>query len=208
MKPPHIKSNESDPSLSGGEGSSSWVRGYNCIYHSENASESYRVSIKSNAEWKLYGFFNDLETAAYVANIAILVEACEQTYELNKVGNKNYTELNSWRLKNNNREKENIARNRFLELQNELKILLAEEEAFKYEIKKDLEKSALKVKAIIRDSETKRLNQEKAKHEEEQLIKTSPTFLLLKMLQGDISGDQHRKIIEELSKRNDSKKQT
>lgn len=95
MKRPEISTHSADPDLVGSEGTTTWVTGRNCVY--KDGTE-YRVSVLTPNGWKSYGHFNDLETATYIANIAILAERCEGKYELNKgIGDKNRDELEIWR---------------------------------------------------------------------------------------------------------------
>jgi uncharacterized secreted protein with C-terminal beta-propeller domain len=97
MKKPETSPHTNDPDLVGSNEGSSWVVGRNCVYFS-SAVAKYRVSIRTPHGWKLYGHFNDLETATYIANIAILVERCEERYVLNKgIGTKDINELDEWR---------------------------------------------------------------------------------------------------------------
>jgi len=120
---PKVSKHEPDPELVGNNESSSWVVGRNCVYHDQNTT-SYRVSIKTTSGWKSYGHFNDLETATYVANIAILAEGCEKKYELNRnIGQKNINELAHWRSQHHNTELEKLARDRFEKLKPDLESL-------------------------------------------------------------------------------------
>ncbi|MBB5206704.1 hypothetical protein [Chiayiivirga flava] len=110
---PDISARSSDRELAGRHESSAWVSGRNCVY-TDTGHKTYRVSIKTEHGWKTYGRFNDLETATYVANIAILVENLEVRYELNKeIGTKDRQELAIWRATSNNSDLEKIAASRF-----------------------------------------------------------------------------------------------
>ncbi|QKK01313.1 MAG: hypothetical protein HND55_00820 [Pseudomonadota bacterium] len=120
MKKPEISHTKSDPALAGTSGDSSWVDGRNCVY-SDSAIANYRVSIRTPNGWKSFGHFNDLETASYVANIAILVEQCEDRYELNTgLGEKDKQALARWRNQGNNRELEKQAAERYKRVKSEL----------------------------------------------------------------------------------------
>lgn len=97
MKKPETSTHRNDSDLVGSSEESSWIVGRNCVYSSSTVAK-YRVSIHTPNGWKSYGHFNDLETATYIANIAILVEHCEEKYELNKeIGTKDRNELDKWR---------------------------------------------------------------------------------------------------------------
>lgn len=127
MKKPEISTEESDSDLVGSNETSSWLRGHNCVYRDSSVAE-YRVSIKTPTGWKSYGHFHNLETATYVANIAILVEGCEERYVLNKmVGNKNKDELAKWRSQSRNLELERFAREKYKHVRVALDVLQEEE---------------------------------------------------------------------------------
>lgn len=127
MKKPEIPTSVSDPDLVGSNETSSWIQGRNCVYRDGTVAE-YRVSIKTSSGWKSYGHFNDLETATYVANIAILVEGCEERYELNKeIGDKDKDELALWRRQPRNSGLEKAARDKYKQVQIELEALQREE---------------------------------------------------------------------------------
>lgn len=120
MKRPEISTQSSDPELVGSNEASSWVVGRNCVYRDSTVAE-YRVSIHTPRGWRSYGHFNDLETATYIANIAILVERCEEKYQLNEgVGEKNREELDSWRRKPGNLSLEKTAGERYKSIQSDL----------------------------------------------------------------------------------------
>jgi hypothetical protein len=125
-KKPEASAHTTDPDLAGGNAESSWVVGHNCVYH-DRAVAQYRVSIRTPHGWKSYGHFDNLETASYVANVAILVERCEEKYELNKVGEKNKDELTKWRRLSNHADMEKLASDRFKQIQVELQALLEQE---------------------------------------------------------------------------------
>ena len=117
MKRPDISTHSSDPELVGSNKTSSWVVGRNCVYGDSTIAE-YRVSIRTPRGWKSYGHFNDLETAAYIANIAILAERCEEKYQLNEgIGEKNREELDSWRRQPGNVSLEKTAGERYKRIQ-------------------------------------------------------------------------------------------
>ena len=126
-KKPEISAHASDPDLVGSNEDSSWVVGRNCVYRDGSVAD-YRVSIRTPSGWKSYGHFYDLETAAYIANIAILVERCEEKYELNKdIGAKSGEELSHWRKQSRNADLERVARERYKEVQAALEALQEEE---------------------------------------------------------------------------------
>lgn len=119
MKSPKISTHSSDSELIGSNETPSWVSGRNCVYRDGTVAK-YRVAIRTTSGWKSYGHFNDLETAAYVANIAILAELCEEKYELNEIGEKNKEELNSWRQQPGNLSLEKTAGERYKDIQTDL----------------------------------------------------------------------------------------
>lgn len=112
-EPVSISRAVSDPSLwGGGETSASkWVYGYNGVYLS-NPPYKYRVSLYTDVEWQLFGKFNSLGTASYVANVAILALHLEHKYELNPVEGKDAGELRRWRSIARNKAMEDVARER------------------------------------------------------------------------------------------------
>lgn len=121
-KMPETSTRTTDPDLAGSNAESSWVVGHNCVYHDRSIAK-YRVSIRNQHKWKSYGHFDDLETASYVANVAILAENCEERYELNKVGEKNRDELTKWRTLSNHADLEKLASDRFKQIQVQLQAL-------------------------------------------------------------------------------------
>ena len=122
-KKPETSRHVTDPVLVGCNEESSWVVGRNCVYRDSTVAK-YRVSILTPRGWKSYGHFNDLETATYVANVAILVERCEEKYELfNEMGNKDREELDRWRRAPGNRDLERAAADRYKRVQAELAAL-------------------------------------------------------------------------------------
>ncbi len=202
MEKPDIRPNRAKSDLAGNEGKTTWVEGHNCVYHAESSVAKYRVSIKTGGKWKSYGFFNDLETAAYVANVAILVENCEEQYELNSVGDKNRSELAKWRNFEGNREKENLARNKFTGIQKALEAFREEDERNrkKREILSLKLAKALKEKA---DKEREQIEKEQAERDRKEaaLIAKTPTAILLQLLERDIPSSQYRQIREEIQTR-------
>ena len=127
MKRPEISTHSSDPELVGSNETSSWVLGRNCVYRDSTIAE-YRVSIRTSRGWKSYGHFNDLETATYVANIAILAERCEEKYELNEgIGEKDREELDRWRRQPGNSNLEKTAAERYKNVQADLAALREQE---------------------------------------------------------------------------------
>ena len=130
----------------GSNETSSWVRGRNCVYRDSTVAD-YRVSIKTQLVWKSYGHFSDLETAAYVANIAILAERCEEKYELNQgIGEKNREELDRWRQQPGNLDLEKTAAERYKKVQSDIAALREQERIA-------AEQSALKVRRRHEDSD-------------------------------------------------------
>ena len=113
MKRPEISNQRSDPDLVGRNEQSSWVQGRNGVYN-DNSVAKYRVSINTGRGWKTFGHFYDVETATYIANIAILAEGCEERYELNRnIGEKDKEELGRWRSEPKNVEVEKTAAQKF-----------------------------------------------------------------------------------------------
>ena len=120
MKTPGISTRLGAPDLIGSNETPVWVHGRNCVYRDSSVAE-YRVSIRTPTGWKSYGHFHDLETATYVANIAILVEGCQKRYELNKnIGTKDGDELKKWRSQSKNLNLERSAREKYKQLLAEL----------------------------------------------------------------------------------------
>lgn len=127
MKDTKISALASEPDLCGEKGTTSWVRGRNCVYN-DSAAAAYRVSIRASRGWISYGQFDDLETATYVANIAILVEGCEDRYELNTgIGEKNKEELARWRRNPKNLDLEKIASAKYKDIQDKLEFARKQE---------------------------------------------------------------------------------
>ena len=120
-----VNTSKPDPHLAGESSSileiadKTWVSGYNCVYHGTNGRDKYRVAIKSRDDWKSYGHFNDLGTAAYVANVAILAEDTVYDFELNKISGKDFDELCEWRKHPENQKLESIARAKYNDIMKE-----------------------------------------------------------------------------------------
>lgn len=126
MRKPKTSRRDPDSGLAGSNDESCWVVGRNCVYR-DSTVKNYRVSIRTLRGWRSYGHFSDLETATYVANIAILVESCEEKYELFRgVGNKDKDELAAWRRAQGNADLERIAAERYKKIQSELAAALAQ----------------------------------------------------------------------------------
>jgi hypothetical protein len=197
MRRPDISTKLTDPDLVGSEGKSSWMRGRNCVYMDSDVAE-YRVSVRTSAGWRLYGHFNDLETASYVANVAILAERCDDRYELNSVGAKDVKELKIWRSIGQNAELERLARQRFNEIKEELDKIQADQRR----IQENYAAQAARLNAEA-EKESARVEALKLRQQEEEaaLIKNAPTASLLNLLSRDISGEQYRKIRAELHRR-------
>jgi len=137
MKKPRTSPHASDADLAGNIEDPKWVHGRNCVYNDGGIAE-YRVAIKTATGWKPYGHFNDLATATYIANIAILVEHCEEKYQLNTdIGEKDKQELNIWRQKPGNLDLEKIAGERYKKVRADLQALREQERI-------EAEKAALK----------------------------------------------------------------
>lgn len=191
MQKPDISTQVSDPRLIGTEGHSSWVQGRNCVYL-DSTTENYRVSVKTPTGWKYYGHFYDLATASYVANVAILAEACEGTYELNKgIGAKNRQELAQWRRQGQHSALEKCAREKYKKVQDALEAMRAEERRLHKEALENAERARAEIAARQQERDAK----------EAALIAQAPTAILLDLLSRDISGEQNRKIRAELEKR-------
>ena len=127
MKKPSTSPNSSDAELAGSIENPRWVHGRNCVYTDGSVAE-YRVAIKTSAGWKPYGHFNDLATATYIANIAILAEHCEEKYQLNtEIGEKNKHELNLWRQNPGNLDLEKLAGERYKDVRADLQALREQE---------------------------------------------------------------------------------
>ena len=139
MEKPETSTHVSDPALVGSDGKTRWVEGCNCVYRDGSVAE-YRVSIKTASGWKSYGYFHDFETAAYVANIAILAEGREEYYELNKIGTKDRQELARWRKSANNLGLEQHARAKYPRVQDALEAMRAAERRLQEELAEKAER--------------------------------------------------------------------
>ena len=190
MKKPDISTSDPDPDLGGKEDRSSWVRGRNCVYQ-DGSGATYRVSIKTPKGWQLYGYFNDLESASYVANIAILAEGCEEQYELNQIGPKDRQELKRWRTFEQNRHREQVASRKYNNYQAELEQVRMEERKLRDELAAQVESERARIVAQQQQNEAK----------EAALIRETPTAILLDLLERDIGGKQHRKLRKEIQRR-------
>lgn len=211
MKRPNILRTSTNNELAGFGDNSSWLQGRNCVYHS-SSQHPYRVSISTKVGWRTYGYFEDLEVASYVANIAILCEGCEDKYQLNSVGDKDRNELNSWRAQDHNSRLEQKARSIFNKLQKQLAQIHEQERLLQEELKSaaDIYRAEQEDLKKRRDAEemaliASRAEQEELKKrrnaEEMALIAKAPKTILLDLLQSDISGDLYRKIRAEIDKR-------
>jgi hypothetical protein len=128
MKKPDISNRISDPNLMGSGEQFSWVQGRNGVYRDGSVAQ-YRVSVNTDSGWKTYGHFNDIETATYIANIAILVEGCEGRYELNShIGDKDKEELARWRSQPKNSELERFAAEKYKVVKAQLDAVQKEEQ--------------------------------------------------------------------------------
>ncbi len=88
---------QSDSDLAGSKSQKSkWVSGYNGVYENTNGPEPYRVAIKTSEGWITYGHFFDRDTAAYIANIAILSTQSHGLYNINKGLIPDKKELQYW----------------------------------------------------------------------------------------------------------------
>lgn len=192
MKRPNTLRTSANNELSGATygTNSSWVQGRNCVYR-VSSQHLYRVTISTHVGWKTYGYFEDLEVASYVANIAILCEGCEDKYQLNSVGAKNRNELNFWRAKDHNSCLEQRARRIFSKLQEQLAQMREQERT---------QQEKLKREADISRAEQEELRKRKDA-EEMALLAKAPKAILLDLLQNDIFGDLYRKIRAEIDKR-------
>ncbi len=190
MKRPNILRTSTNNELVGSGDNPSWVQGRNCVYHGSSQLQ-FRVSISTGVGWKNYGYFQDLEVASYVANIAILCEGCEDKYQLNSVGDKDRNELNSWRIRAQNSRLEQKARSIFNKLQEQSSQIREQEQTLQEELKR---------KADISRAEKEELRKKKDA-EEMALIAKAPKTILLDLLQSDISGDLYRKIRAEIDNR-------
>lgn len=195
MKKPETSADVSDPDLIGSKEDRTWVIGKNCVYRDSSVA-NYRVSIHTSAGWKSYGHFHDSETATCVANIAILVEGCEEKYELNKnIGPKSRQELAHWRNQANNTHLERIAREKYSEVLAAIEILDAEEARLRTAAEQQYKDHENEKRDRIQ-----KLQEQRAEGEAEQLLRI-PTAALLEALQHDISGSQSRAIRAALDKR-------
>ena len=74
-----------------------WVKGYNCVYHCYiQGRKAYRVSIKAIAGWRQYALVSNLELAAYIANLAIVLESTSNPYELNNIAEYMANDAEHW----------------------------------------------------------------------------------------------------------------
>lgn len=190
MKRPNILTTSTNNELAGSGDNSSWVQGRNCVYH-ESSTLQYRVSILTVTGWETYGYFNDLEVASYVANIAILCNGCEDKYQLNSVGDKDSAELNSWRTRDENLILERKARSIFSKLQVQLAQIREQEVALREKLKREADISRVEREEMMKKKDA----------EETALISKAPKTILLDLLQSDIGGDLYRKIRAEIDKR-------
>lgn len=190
MKRPNILTTSTNNEFAGSGDNSSWVQGRNCVYH-ESSTLQYRVSILTVTGWETYGYFNDLEVASYVANIAILCNGCEDKYQLNSVGDKDSAELNSWRTRDENLILERKARSIFSKLQVQLAQIREQEVALREKLKREADISRVEREEMMKKKDA----------EETALISKAPKTILLDLLQSDIGGDLYRKIRAEIDKR-------
>ncbi|PHS43621.1 MAG: hypothetical protein COB03_19225 [Alteromonas sp.] len=190
MKRPNILTTSTNNELAGSGDNSSWIQGRNCVYH-ESSTLQYRVSILTVTGWETYGYFNDLEVASYVANIAILCNGCEDKYQLNSVGDKDSAELNSWRSRDENLILERKARSIFSKLQVQLAQIREQEVALREKLKREADISRVEREEMMKKKDA----------EETALISKAPKTILLDLLQSDIGGDLYRKIRAEIDKR-------
>ncbi len=93
---------------------SSWEKGFNGVYKNITGP-GFRVSLKTEAGWVTFGYFYNLNTAAYVANVAILATNSEDKYKLNKNARPDRNELTNWlQEKNENKLMHSTAKDKFL----------------------------------------------------------------------------------------------
>jgi len=197
-----------------GKDEKKWVHGFNCVYHDEKEKGKYRVGILTTTGWKHYGSFKSLGTASYVANIAILVEESDFTYDLNKVEHKDSQEIKQWRSISVNKTKENLARERLPQYKSARKRRIEEERKREIEyreqkralkIKEDLEQRIEQQKKKEERKETERKREEEKlqqlQAEKDRLSKLSVKELLNLSEQQHLSGREHRAIRKELDKR-------
>lgn len=205
MKKPGISTKTSDPELVGAGEKSIWVQGRNCVYRDDSVAR-YRVSIKTATGWKSYGHFQDLETAAYVANVAILAEGCEERYELNNIGTKDRQELIHWRSAGRNASLEQLAREKHERVQIALAEMRAEELRLQKERTEEVRSATEKARAEAEKAQARLVAKQKERDEKEKkLITEAPSAILLDLLTRDISGEQHRKIRAEIERRRGTK---
>lgn len=209
MRKPDISTQSSDPELDGSNSQSSWVQGRNRVYrHASNAQ--YRVAILTESGWKSYGHFNNLDTAAYVANVAILIEGCEERYQLNEVDAKDRDELSRWRKTGGNADREREARGKHKDLlakRGEFRAAALRLEQEKLE-RAQAEEMRLQQVIVTRRQETeaKKRHQQEREAELSTLITSAPNAALLEMLTRDIGGERHRKIHAEIARRENVRK--
>ena len=173
MKRPEISTRSSDPKLAGNNEATSWVVGRNCVYEDKTIA-GYRVSIRTPRGWKSYGHFNDLETATYVANIAILAERCEEKYELNEgIGEKNREEIDRWRRQPGNIDLEKSAAERYKKVKADL-AALQERERIEAE------------KTILESKQKREIRQKKRDEDQERIAKAADAERSRKILQTTI----------------------
>ena len=192
---PDISADISNPNLVGSNEKSSWVHGHNCVYRDSSVAE-YRVSIRTDDGWKSYGHFRDLNTATYVANIAILAEGCEKKYQLNRdIGHKDMDELARWRAQMKNSDLERTARERFSDVSRMLEVKrLEEERQTAAKIRLSTEKAQAAILTQNQENERVRRQQEQQAMSEAEQLREIPTATLLSALQGNITGSQARAI--------------
>lgn len=107
--------NIEDSNLSGNaKNNQTWEKGFNGVYKNSD-KEGFRVSLRIESGWRTFGYFNDLNTAAYIANVAILATNSEGNYQINSEVKPNKDELANWLQANEeNKIMHNIAKNKFL----------------------------------------------------------------------------------------------
>ena len=94
---------------------SSWEKGFNGVYKNITGP-GFRVSLKTESGWVTFGCFHNLNTAAYVANVAILATNSEGKYKLNKNARPDKKELVNWlHEKKENKLMHSSAKDKFLE---------------------------------------------------------------------------------------------
>jgi hypothetical protein len=186
----HIKINQSDSELaSSSENPSQWVKGRNCVYVNTQGFYNYRVAIKTQTGWKNFGEFNDLETAAYVANVAILTESSVTNYQLNSVGVKDKEELSSWKNLGSNTTIEKRAKDKFIELQ------IIKKQEIEKEIERKLQQENELASKKAKMLKKKEENQKEAKKILSQLSKKQ---ILALLEQPNVSREVHQILRSEL----------